>query len=215
MGEEGKEESECPRRVRKHRGDRTSGERVEVLSTSIPRTREYGDIYPLDSFSLDLGRSGLSFCSPRLLFAQPKKTRHTLCSHNSTILCWRLALLLVPLSVWFFHIHPFRPSALTFPRHTVPRMFFVPLPLSHCHRSPLFSSMPRPRLLVSCLPVFPLHHPNLSCLSRIISFLYTAPAPMDERAVVIICGLSPLSSSSPFHLCRPAVNSHHPLSCNC
>jgi len=155
MGKEGKEESQCPRRVRKHCGDRTSGERIDVFSTSIPRTREYGDIYPLDSFSLDLGFSGLSFSSPRLLFAQPKKTRHTLCSHNSTILCWRLALLLVPLSVWFFHIHPFRPSALTFPHHTVPRMFFVPLPLSHCHRSPLSSSMPPSGFVSASFPPSP------------------------------------------------------------
>lgn len=80
MGEEGEEESECPRRVRKHCGNRSSGERIEVFDTSIPQTREYGDIYPLDSFSLshlDLGYSGLSFSSPRLLFAQPQKTRHT------------------------------------------------------------------------------------------------------------------------------------------
>ena len=196
-----------------------------MFSTSIPRTREYGDIYPLDIFSL-ASRSRLFrfiLLQPALAICATQKTRHTLCSHNSTILCRRLAILPVPCPALrlVFHIHPFHPSALTFPRHTLPRMFFVPLPLSHCHRSPLSSSMPRPRLPVSCLPVFPPpHHPILSCPSRMISFLYTAPPPtrrhwMDERAVVIICGLSTLSSSSPSHLCHPAITSCRPLSCTC
>jgi hypothetical protein len=105
------------------------------------------------------------------------------------------------------------PVRLDIPPPPVLRMFFVPLPLSHLSPLPTFLEY-APRLPVSCLPVFPPpQHPILSCPSRMIFFLYTAPPPihrhwMDERAVVIICGLPTLSSSSsspPSYLCRPAI----------
>lgn len=161
-----------------------------MFSTSIPRTREYGDIYPLDIFSL-ASRSRLFrfiLLQPALAICATQKTRHTLCSHNSTILCRRLAILPVPCPALrlVFHIHPFHPSTLTFPRHTLPRMFFVPLPLSHCHRSPLSSSMPRPRLPVSCLPVFPPPSPSnlvVSFAHDILSIYGPSPysPPLDGR----------------------------------
>ena len=121
----------------------------------------------------------------------------------------------------FFHIHPFRLSALTFPHHIVPRMFFVPLPLSHCHRSPLSSSMPRLSLPVSCQPVF---HPSPSNLvvffaHDILSIHGPSPysLPLDGRTgrcdhmwtvrPVLFLALPPMPSR--YHFPPP------PLSCTC
>ena len=144
---------------------------------------------------------------PALANCATQKTRHTLCSHNFTILC-RPSLALFYLSrcpSGFSLFTRSAPSALTLPRHTVPRMFSF---RRFCH------IVTAPHFLRVCpdlafrFRVFTPHHPILSCYSRMIFFLYTALHPihsrwMHKRAVVIICGLSatPLPRPPPMPSC--------------
>jgi hypothetical protein len=142
------------------------------MSSAILRTREHGDIYPTDSFSLSrldpLGVSGLTFSNARsVIRARQKNSTYAFVRNLPPFYAGLVlpSILPVPLSHLFFYhssLHPFRPPvrlSSLHPATTLSRACFrsALLPLSHCHRSPLFSSMPRPRPhLVSRLPVFSL-----------------------------------------------------------
>jgi len=149
---------------------------------------------------------------PRLLFARLKKTRHTrFVRITSTILCRpSLAILPVPLSVWFFHIHPFRPSSLTSPT-TLSRACFSFRSLCHIVTAPHFLRVCHHLLAFRSrvCQFYPPHHPSLSCPSRMILFLYTAPplfTSLGGRTGRCYYMWTVRRFSSPSRLCPPAYH---------